>query len=311
MKIKYVTAILATICIFSFLNGCRSPKMEIPSYVWIDSVDFRIMNAGQQGTASHKITDVWITTSNGENLGMYQIPARIPILESGATRLNILAGIMIGGVPQKRFPYPFYMTYTLTADLKKGKIDTLIPHFMYDTSNTKFYLIEEFESAGILFAAYDKSAPLNKTSDNALIFHYPKEINGYSGLIELPYKNDSATVYHFEIRTIDPINLTYLNMNYCLMEINFCITDDVEIGMIAHSANSSIPNQQIPLANLSGIDKTKPENPVWKKVYVNFTQEIRESSAIQMKNFDIYIRGTISTNEKARYLFDNIKLVYN
>jgi len=283
--------------------------MEIPSYIWVDSVDFQVMDEALQGTASHKITDVWIT-ANGINLGMYQLPARIPILESGATRLNIDAGIMIGGVPQIRAKYPFYKTYNITTDLKKGKIDTIQPHFTY-TDNAKFYLIEDFESAGMLFTATEKSAPLNKTSDESLIFHQPKEVNNYSGIIELPYTNDSATVYHFEIRTVNPVNLTSQTIYYCLMEINFCITHHVEIGMIAHSANSSIPDRQIPLANLSGLNDPKNEKPVWKKVYVNFTVEIGQASAYQMVNFDIYIRSTIPTNEKAAYLFDNIKLVYN
>jgi hypothetical protein len=284
--------------------------MEVPSYIWIDSVAFHVTDEVVQGTASHKITDVWIS-ANGKNLGMYQIPARIPILESGAVRLSIDAGVMHGGKSQMRYKYPFYTTYTLSSvNLKKGQIDTLYPSFTY-TDYTQFYLIEDFESAGIKFKTYGTSAPLTKTSDKDLIFHHPKEINNYSGYIELPYKNDSATVYHFEIRTVNPVELTYLNADYCLLEINFCITNHVEIGMIRHSANPSIPDKQIPLANLSGIDKTQNQKPIWKKVYVNFTQEIGEASASQMKNFDIYIRSTIASNDKAQYLFDNIKVVYS
>ena len=275
--------------------------MEIPSYLWIDSVHFQITDEAQQGTASHRITDVWVI-ANGKNLGLYQIPARIPILENGATLLNIDAGIMLGGVPQLRAKYPFYTTYTLTADLQRERIDTLTPRFTY-THATQFYFIEDFESAGIRFNAYETSAPLEKTSDEALIFRHPQEDNNYSGIIELPY-ND--TIHHFEIRTITPVNLTAQDINYCLMEINFRITHDVEIGMIAHSAYSSIPAQQIPLAHLVG-----NQNPEWKKVYVNFTQRIGGSSSFQMKNFDIYIRATIPYNEKnARFLFDNIKIVY-
>jgi len=274
--------------------------MEIPSYLWIDSVDFQITDEVQQGTASQKITDVWVT-ANGKNLGMYQIPARIPVLEHGVTRLSIDAGVMYGGIPQIRVKYPFFTSHTLTADLQKGRIDTLTPSFKY-TDFTKF-IIEDFESAGILYQAHGTSAPLRKTNDKDLVFHHPKEDNHYSALIELPY-ND--TIHHFEIRTVNPINLTYLNSNYCLMEINFCITHNVEIGMIAHSALSTVPAQQIPLANLSG-----NKNPEWKKVYVNFTKEIGEASSYQMKNFDVYIRATIPFSEKdARFLFDNIKIVY-
>jgi len=305
MKVKYTTIIIAALIVLCFVSGC-DPKMEIPSYIWIDSVSFQVKDEASQGTASHKITDVWIT-ANGKNLGMYQLPAQIPILESGATRLIVQAGIMVGGVPQKRCWYPFYAPYSLPSiKLKKGEIDTLKPNFTYDTT-TIFYLIDNFET-GTLFATYGTSAPLRRTDDDSLIFHYHKELNNYSSIIELPYKNDSATVYHFEIRTVNPVKLTYKNLHYCLMEIDFCITDNIEIGMITHSENVSNSDKQVPLANLSGIDKTKNEKPIWKKVYVNFTQEIGEAST--MKNFDIYIRSTISPDEKAYFLFDNIKLLY-
>ena len=305
---KY-SRILIAIALLSFFCRC-SPEVEIPSYIWIDSVDFQVTNAALHGTASHKITDVRVF-ANGKSLGRYQIPARIPILESGATRLSIHAGIMLGGVPQMRATYSFYTPYILDVDLKKGKIDTLIPYFTY-TDDTKIWEgIEDFESAGSLYIAHGKSAPLKQTSDESLIFHFPKEINNSSGLIELPYYNDTLgeTIYHFEIRTIKPVELTNQNVYDCLMELNFRITHNVEIGMIIHSANSSIADYREPVANLRGYDSISNKENVWKKVYANFTTKIRDNP--QMKNFDVYIRATISTTDKARFLFDNIKIVYS
>ena len=310
MNVKYTTIIIAVLIVLGFVSGC-DPKMEIPSYIWIDSIDFHVADEATQGTASHKITDVWVT-ANGKGLGLYQIPTRIPILESGPTRLTIDAGIMLGGVSITRSPYPFYTSYSLPSiNLKKGQIDTLIPSFTY-TNLTRFKTecMEDFESAGIKFKTHGTSAPLKKTNDVNLIFHYPKEKNNYSGIIELPYKNDSATVHHFEIRTVTPVELTYLDMKDCLMELNFCITHNVEIGMIIHSASSTIPDRQQEVARLTGYDTISNEKNVWKKVYVNFTTEIKDASKYQMKNFDIYIRATTPSNEKARFLFDNIKLLY-
>ena len=299
-----ILTIAAIVCLF--FCSCN-PQMEVPSYIWVDSVDFQVLNSGAQGTASYKITDVKVT-ANGQSLGFYQLPARIPILESGLTKLNLSAGIMLGGVPQQRREYPFYTPYVVTVDLKKGKIDTLHPYYTY-TDNAKFYQIEDFERAGMFYIAYEQSAPLKKTSEESLIFHQPKEINNYSGLVELPYYNDSLkeNVYFFEIRTANPIELTASTITYCLMEINFRITHHVEIGIITHS--SSIVDRQIALANLTGYDTINNTNNVWKKVYVNFTDEI--GKALQLKNFDVYIRATIKENENARFLFDNIKIIYN
>jgi hypothetical protein len=314
-KNLYQGTIAAIVCVFFW--GCN-PQMEVPSYIWIDSVDFQVSDPTIQGTASHKITDVRVI-ANGQSLGFYQLPARIPILESGSVKLNIHAGIMEGGVPQKRREYPFYTPYIVTADLKKGEIDTLRPSFRYTDGEhgAQFINIEDFESAGMLYAAYDISSPLNRTSDNAFLFHFPREINNYSGLVELPYYNDSLKekVYFFEIRTINPITLNASTLNTCLMELNFRITHHVEVGLIAHSALSSIADRQIPLANLTGYDdisNTSPSNNVWKKVYINFTEQILTYSVnYQMKSFDVYIRATVKEDQKARFLFDNIKMVYD
>ena len=302
MKIRILALIIAA----STLWSCN-PKMEIPSYIWIDSVDFQVLEPALQGTASHKISDVKIV-ANGQSLGFYQLPARIPILEHGNTRLSINAGIMINGIPQLKAEYPFYTPYILNVDLKKGEIDTILPHFTY-TDNTEFYHIENFESAGMQYAAYGTSAPLNKTNDKTLIFHQNKEDNKYSGIVELPYTNDSATVYHFEFRTIKPVELNSSKIYDCLLEIDFRITHNVEIGMIVHSALPNTADRQVALANLWGHDNINAADNVWRKVYVNFTQSIGEAN--QMKNFDVYIRATISSNEKARFLFDNIKLIYH
>ncbi|MCL2131721.1 MAG: hypothetical protein FWH36_04610 [Lentimicrobiaceae bacterium] len=308
MRVKSLTTAIAASVVLSFFLGC-SPEMEIPSYIWIDSVDFQVTNAGQHGTASHRITDVWLI-ANGKSLGMYQIPARIPILESGTTKLQIEAGIMLGGVPQARARYPFYSSYITDVNLKKGKIDTLQPYFTY-TNNTEIWEKEDFETAGILYEAYGTSAPLKRTSDEALKFYYPKEINNYSGMVELPYYNDTLDkdIYHFEIRTIKPVTLTSQHILDCLMEINFRITHNVEVGMIIHYANTAIADRQVAAANLTGYDDLSSQDNVWRKVYVNFTQIINETS--QMQSFDVYIRGTIPSNEKARFLFDNIKLIHN
>lgn len=306
--------VFIVVAIFCVLFFSCDPKMEVPSYIWIDSVDFQVLNPAQQGTASHRITDVRVF-ANGQSLGFYQLPARIPILENGDTKFNIHAGIMIGGVPQTKAEYPFYTPYVLNVNLKKGEIDTLLPYFTY-TDSTKFWSIEDFESAGSLYTAYETSAPLMRTSEDCFVFHHPKELNNYSGIVELPYHNDTlGDIYHFEIRTVQPINLNPYMILYCLMEINFRITHDVEVGMIVHSANPSIADRQVSLANLTGYDNinnTSANDNVWRKVYVNFIYEILEnSSKYQMENFDVYIRATIPKKDKARFLFDNIKIVYN
>jgi hypothetical protein len=148
--------------------------MEVPAYIWIDNVEFNVAG-DEQGTASHKITDVWITV-DGQSIGLYQFPTRIPVLANGKTRLIIEAGIMDGGVAAKRRKYPFYKIFSMDANFKKGGIDTILPKFTY-ADYTNFYFIEDFEKAGIHFAAKDSiGAPLEKTNDKLLVFNHLKAV---------------------------------------------------------------------------------------------------------------------------------------
>jgi hypothetical protein len=92
------------------------------------------------------------------------------------------------------------------------------------------------------------------------------------------------------------------------MELNFCFDVNVEVGMYCHfSPSSGIKTQQIPIANIIG----RPDNSEWNKIYINFTDEMRTATASNgMINFDVYMKCGIKEGENAKFLFDNIKIVY-
>jgi hypothetical protein len=298
---KLATSIVLTASLF-FLFSCN-PEVEIPAYIYVEKIDFTATNqTKKEGTSSHKITNIGVTV-NRKDIGTYALPALVPVIASGNTDIRITAGIKLNGLGTQRPQYPMYTSYTETVNLTKGKIDTISPLFHYDES-VIFDIIEDFESAGLTFSPVEGSATLNKTQDSSLIFHYPNEINNFSGIIQLPFED---TVYHFEIKTTEPIYLTANSVKVaCFVELNYCFSENVEIGIYAHSSSSSIISRQYSICNIMGTS-----NLEWGKIYVNLTNIINSATVdMTMTHFDIYMKCGISRNKTGRFLFDNIKVIH-
>ena len=283
-----------------FLLLSCSSKMETPCYIYIEEVDF-ITAYGEQGTASFKIPDIWVTV-NGKNIGAYQLPALVPVITEGYTELIFEAGIKLNGQSEWRPKHPLLTLHKETINFIKGKIDTIYPVFRYQEL-VKIPLIENFEDAGLKFAGINGGAELEKTQDASLLFHYRSEPNNFSGIINLPA---SDSIYFFEIKTISPLYLTSNSATDCLMEMNFCFDANVEIGMYCYYPNASIQIEQIPMTNIVG----KPNNTEWNKIYFNLTTEMRDATTKGMTHFDIYMKCGIHKDSTARFLFDNIKVVH-
>jgi hypothetical protein len=280
--------------------------MEIPAYIYVDKVDFIATDPSKEGTSSSKISNIRVTV-NGKDIGTYPLPALVPVIASGNTDVKIEAGIKLNGVSQQRPPYPLYKPYTETINLKKGMIDTIEAVFHY-YEVVEFPLKEDFESAGLAFSS-NTGAALNKTQDTSLLFHYPNERNNFSGIIQLPFED---TVYFFEIKTTSPLRFNSLSATDCFVEINYCFTEDVEIGIYAHSKNSSTSiTRQYSICNIIGSSDNMGDHPQWGKIYVNLTDIMANATtAMNMTHFDIYMKCGIPRDKTARFLFDNIKVAH-
>jgi hypothetical protein len=278
--------------------------MEIPAYIYVEKVIITT-KLNEEGTASAKIPNIYVSV-NGTEIGTYQLPALIPVIASGKTNLTIMPGIKLNGLSAQRPPYPVFKPYTINLTLTKEKIDTLIPSFTYQ-NNVQFLLMEDFESAGLKFSPDSGSAPLEKTQDTFLLFRHANEVNRFSGIITLPYAD---TLPFFEIKTTSPLYFTYPGDFYYFVEINYCFSQNVEIGLYCHSADQT--PRQVPIVIVKGQENLQWEKePPWEKIYVNLTDEISAAySQTQMTHFDIYMKSSVPVGKTARYLFDNIKIVY-
>ena len=162
-------------------SACEK-TMTVPAYLYVDSVFFSTQYA-KHGSSSANITDVWVTV-DGKNIGVYELPATIPVLASGEVKVQLQAGIKKNGISSLRPVYPFYTSYICYPHLEKRRCDTLVPSFTYHSS-VFFDFKEDFEDAGIKFTGLDSSKGMSKVADRKELCFHPGEVNHYAGQITL------------------------------------------------------------------------------------------------------------------------------
>lgn len=279
-----------------FVSSCEiiNPAEKPPAYIQVDSVKV-ISDYGSQGSNSHNITDIWHYV-NSDVLGAFRIPSTVPSLVTGNVELNSQAGIKLNGVTDTRVPYPFYDAYIERIELTPEKIIHVYPVFTY-ASFAEFVWIEDFESAGIsLEKTLTSDTTINEISTSDEIFRNTQdlsEVNRYSGLVHLqgPYQT-------FDIQTIDKFNLSQ-NGNYVFLELNYKVSTETIVGLIANYQNS---------INKSPIVVLNPTT-TWKKIYINLTLAV--SREVNAQDFQIYFAASRKENSSEdKFYFDNIKLIH-
>ena len=121
----------------------------MPCYISIDDIQVNEY-ANSAGT---NVTDAWVYIY--DNLqGVYELPARFPVLAQGKQKLRIRAGIKDNGIAATRVAYPFYSSFIIEDQDFSPEMEIMLEPVVSYIENTNFYssyLIEDegFEGNGI------------------------------------------------------------------------------------------------------------------------------------------------------------------
>lgn len=116
---------------------------DVPAYLTIEPFTLQVNSA--EGTSRHKMSDAWVFL-NGENIGIFELPATIPVLDLGVQKVTFFPGIRQNGIKSATFVYPMCVQDTATLNFESGKTVTARPKTKYDRS-AQFLYIEDFENA--------------------------------------------------------------------------------------------------------------------------------------------------------------------
>lgn len=244
-----------------------------------------------QGSADEKITEVWVTVED-QFLGVYQLPATVPVLLAGEVDVFLEAGIKDNGIGSTPEIYPFYEPYQVQVNLLPEETVSISPTTSY-TSNTRFAFIEDFESGSTIF----QDTLLGNVGMNANSTD-PFEGN-FSGKIQLSTDNpivELATIQTYSELT-DRSPMVYLEVNY-----------RSDIPVIFGLVGSTGPGEQN-----AAFDPGFNPKATWNKIYFNLSGLLATSPfdrhQLGLRAFIPTENGQLTLNN-ATVCLDNIKLVH-
>jgi hypothetical protein len=272
------------------LPSCNiiNPDEQVPAYLEMD--DFSLYTTVGQGTNSQKITDLW-TYTNSNSVGVYDLPAEVPVLNEGPTNIRILAGIKNNGISSTRINYPFYSPYDTVIDLKKGQHYQIHPRFAYN-SGIDFDITRNFETGNFFQALSGNTGTFNVVLDPDQVFEGTR-----SGIFSL----DGGTG---KIFYKDGTEFELVGGNTIFLELNYSSNNRFSVGLISNTPSSVDAHLAVVINPTTGVNATEP---VWNKIYIDLGLIAQQNSSAD--NFEIYFEGTPLESQNIRLFVDNIKLV--
>ena len=266
-KIKYLLIAL-------ILSSCQKENADgIPTYLKIDNI------ALDEETTSSNITDAWVYI-NDQLQGVYELPAKFPVLKEGIQNVRIKAGIKVNGIASSRIANPFYTSYYEDITFTPNETKTITPIVSY--LNGIDFFLEDFEGSGLEI----DTDSLSFTRDNI------DGLDGNYGKITL-----QDSMYISEITTFELKNLPQAGAPVFL-ELDYKSNTQFLVGVYVNYPQSVIQKDLLWI-------NPKQE---WNKIYVNLTTTISEG--INASSFKVFIGMKREGEDPNELYFDNLKVVY-
>ena len=280
--------------LFLIISSCDiiNPEETIPSYIQVDEFQLTT-NESIQGTNSHQITDVWAFI-NGEALGVFELPATIPVLTSGTQNITLFAGIRENGLRSTPVIYPMYDRYEISLNLVPDEVHLITPNIGY-LSNSIFVLTEDFEGDNIQLEGIN-NAGINRVTN-------PTQVQYGNGSGSISLTEESTEI--ISISTF--VDLPTSGGTPVYLEMDYRTNVELEVGLVGFEISTGTPMQAISYKVV-----LCPINS-WNKVYINFQEDLELS---QLDGYKLAFR--VSTNDTGcggvttsspEILLDNIKLI--
>lgn len=269
------------------LNSCDEAEL-VPSYIYITEADFQ--TAEFEGSASHGIQNVWLFVNN-QSVGVYQLPAEIPVLIDGDASANLRGGIANNGIFSTEIIYPFYLNFSFDISDNPAQKDTIRPVFEY-IPDLQFPFINDFE-VGNGFRNNGGQAALLLTSKTSEVFEGKR-----SGIIKL-----DEIAKDFSIATIEEFELPS-GLQAVFLELDYQCNKPFLVALQSRKLGGTLQLVETPILVINS-----QEN--WNKIYVDLTSVV---SSLALDNFTqhrIIFESSITSEEgSGTFSWDNIKIVH-
>lgn len=282
---KRLVLFFSLIVFIVLVQACR--KSAVPSYLYVPAFDFEVLS--NQGTSSNNFTEVWMYKDE-QPLGVFALPALIPVIHEGDADIKFFAGIKNNGISDTRIRYPFITAFDTTLNFISGNTDTIVPHFKYDDLCT----IEQqgFESGNFLVELAGNGGVFSAVTEDNLVFEGNRSGMGLltSGSGKIYFKDDT--------------NRDFTGGQMYFLEMNYSCNNKMSVGLLVTEA-SGITKE---LALIVNPTQSADGIPIWKKIYVDFGAIPQKHS--QALFYEWYVESIPDAPNKAVEVYlDNLKWV--
>ncbi len=272
-----LTIILYIILLF-LISGCDDTNVPIPGYLEIP--DFTLQHENAIG-----ITDVWVNV-DGDFIGVFELPAKFPIIAEGSSKVTLKAGIKVNGMGNTRSYYPYYKPFEKTIDFKPSEVVTITPQTTYGLWANIIW-DEDFENGH----KFEKSS----NSDTVFVITDEDMFKGnHSGGIYLDTENSV-----FESTTTE-LSRPSLGTSGMFLELNYKGEIPFGIGLYVNYQNQVTENSLLVVHS----------STEWGKIYIDLYNPLLhypEGTA-----YKIYIRAYHNMSKPSTKIFiDDFKIVQN
>lgn len=276
--------------------ACKNRDATVPSYLHIASFDFT-SDLSKFGNPSSQITDAHVYV-NGTLVGIYELPATIPILQEGDVRLIIFPGIKENGAAANRKIMRLYETFERNITLVPNQIDTVYPSTTYK-ENVFMAWREDYENGVFSTIRSAKS----ETKDTLIVIpsNHPDAFKGPFSDFSLQVKIEPSE-FDEVFEHVSPEKFVVPRFGQdVIVEMDYKTNIFLQIGIYADNGGFI---EQIPFIVL---------NPTtnWNKVYINLsieTSALQPNTPIQL--FFGVIKPGSDPTFSPEFFLDNIKLSY-
>lgn len=269
-----------------------NPEEPIASFIEINEV--KLSHEDPNG-----IKDVWVDV-NGNLIGVFELPAKFPVLAEGLCNISITPGIKVNGINEQRTFYPFYNIMSSNLTLTPGEV-TVLDNEMLLTTDYNYDWVEltfeeDFETTNKLFRSPHKVR--GQISSLGIENYNADSFKGSNcGAIKVDYDTT-----FFQIQT-EEFSMPILGGTPGMyLELNFKTTTPALIGFYVFNGSEKVTTEPEYIVEL-------PVNNEWTKVYIDLYnhliqyQKSHYTYAIVINNYGLY------TNSNSLILLDNIKIV--
>jgi len=289
MKHTYSLALISLLLLFL---SCDDEELEatVPAYLKIDEINFKVNDESVEGrSTSSNIPDAWVFV-NDQLIGAFELPALIPILQTGNVNVKVRGGIFNNGLSNQRVVYPFYEFFVMDTLLEKEVIYEPKVNVFYKeltVFNTEWGR-EDFERGNSFLKGPNSTIGIVPTDNPQKVFEGDR-----SGALTLP----SGTTFA-ESMSPNLINVPRLGTAVYL-EFDYKTTHDIAISIYATDRNNI--RSQFSVVNF------RPTGD-WKKVYVDFSRVF--ATLFDAQYYNIAFGMVKPSGEEGEFLIDNVKFIH-